>query len=412
MRKFRRGPLTLAAFLFAVGTLLGAGPGGVEALRRGPPPLRLGPGTKSSAGGPPASLASGGAAAAAKSPKIVAAAKAQGQAQAAGAAAAAAAAAGGGDDAAFWRLAVLALTVVWSTNFAFIRSIFVSLPDLDASIYASVRFGIAALVLLPTYVNALGNAKLVRDSALCAAFVMLGYWGQSLGLKFGSSADKSAFLSSLVVVWVAVAPALLNGTAKIFGLVSPLVPPARALNVGAVVLAVTGIALLELDGSSPPTLGDAYSLLQPVGFGTSYFFIERQMRNPDNVANPEAPRQATGLRVFCIALLSLLWAGFEGNLSVVNIVHVTESPTALAALVYLGCVTTAGGLWLQTLAFRRVSASDASMILSSEPVWAALFAMALLGESVSLTEAVGGGMIISACLANELLGIDKRVSSE
>lgn len=310
-----------------------------------------------------------------------------------------------------WRLAVLFLTVLWSTNFAAIKDIFLVIPDLEPSLYATVRFGIAALVLLPTYYNALGNIPLVKDSFIIGAWVMVGYVGQSLGLKLGSSADKSAFISSLVVVWVAIAPYLINAIRT--ALKSSDVRPVKTPIWSTVILAVTGIAILELEGSSPPVWGDALSLLQPVGFGTSYLLIEKMMKNEGYAANLEAPRQATGLRVLAIALLSLLWAIFAGSLRAENMLEITQSPEVSAGLLYLGCITTAGGLWLQSLAFRRVSASDASMILSSEPVWAALFASALLHEGISLSDCIGGGFIISACLANEFLASrDKEAVKE
>ena len=319
-----------------------------------------------------------------------------------------------------WRLAVLSLTVIWSTNFAFIKEIFLAVPDLDPSLYCLVRFGIASIVLLPTYINALGNVQLVKDSAFIGLWVMLGYLGQSLGLKLGSTADKSAFISSLVVVWVAVLPSLakkLTGSDTFLG--TRIKPPVWST----VVLAVCGIAVLELGSTfslssaaasaSPvgrqPNFGDAFSLLQPIGFGTSYLLIERMMKSPTHQSNVLRARQATGLRVFTLALLSLAWACASGSLGdSEQLVNVLNSPEALVALLYLGCVTTAGGLWLQTLALRHVTASDASIILSSEPVWAALFASSLLGEAVTLSDCIGGGMIISACVVNEYISREAK----
>jgi drug/metabolite transporter (DMT)-like permease len=338
-----------------------------------------------------------------------------------------------------WRLAVLSLTVIWSTNFAFIKEIFLAVPDLDPSLYCLVRFGIASIVLLPTYINALGNVQLVKDSAFIGLWVMLGYLGQSLGLKLGSTADKSAFISSLVVVWVAVLPFLakkLTGSDTFLG--TRIKPPVWST----VVLAVCGIAVLELGSTfslssatasastvgqlgstfslssatasastvgQQPNFGDVFSLLQPIGFGTSYLLIERMMKSPTHESNVLRARQATGLRVFTLALLSLAWACASGSLGdSEQLVNVLNSPEALAALLYLGCVTTAGGLWLQTLALRHVTASDASIILSSEPVWAALFASALLGEAVTLSDCIGGGMIISACVANEYISREAK----
>ena len=302
-----------------------------------------------------------------------------------------------------WRGAVLLLTIVWSTNFAAIKGLFQEVPDLDPSLYAAIRFWIAAIVLSPTYLKALGNWAMVQDCAVVSSFVFLGYVGQSLGLKMGSTADKSAFISSLVVVWVALCPLIQRNWASFMvtrgGPVAAPEDPAKKVIWSTVLLAVAGIAVLELEGSSPPNVGDLFSLLQPVGFGTSYVLIEGMMRRH---TGPDAPRQLTGLRVLIIAVLSLLWALLSGACTEDKLLPLTQSATAQGCLLYLGCVTTAAALWLQTLAFRRVSASDASIILSSEPVFAVIFAAGLVGESITPTDVLGGGLIIAACLANEL----------
>eukprot|EP00965_Chrysotila_dentata_P048772 1618793-Pleurochrysis_carterae.AAC.1 len=57
------------------------------------------------------------------------------------------------DGSTVWRLVVLALTIVWASNFATIKFVFGSLPDLHASQYAAIRFSIAALALLPFFLR-------------------------------------------------------------------------------------------------------------------------------------------------------------------------------------------------------------------------------------------------------------------
>ena len=47
-------------------------------------------------------------------------------------------------------------------------------------------------------------------------------------------------------------------------------------------------------------------------------------------------------------------------------------------------------------------AADASLILTSEPLWAALFASALIGETMGPSDWAGGAVIIGACVLNEL----------
>ena len=75
-----------------------------------------------------------------------------------------------------------------------------------------------------------------------------------------------------------------------------------------------------------------------------------------------------------------------------------QNLTAWALLVYsaLGPGTVADVL--QQKGQKEVSASEANVILSLEPVFAALCARVLMGETTSLVETVGGGLILLAAL--------------
>ena len=48
----------------------------------------------------------------------------------------------------------------------------------------------------------------------------------------------------------------------------------------------------------------------------------------------------------------------------------------------------------------RLSSSEASVLLATEPMWAALFAAGLIGESLGPWDAAGGALIVAACAAN------------
>jgi hypothetical protein len=50
-------------------------------------------------------------------------------------------------------------------------------------------------------------------------------------------------------------------------------------------------------------------------------------------------------------------------------------------------------------ALKRVSSAETALIYTTEPVWAALFGWAALGERVGPSVAAGGALIIAACLA-------------
>ena len=72
----------------------------------------------------------------------------------------------------------------------------------------------------------------------------------------------------------------------------------------------------------------------------------------------------------------------------------------LSAL-YTGLWGTAATIWLQVSIFKRLPAVDASVILSSEPLWAAGFAALLLGDVVTPNTLAGGALIVAALAVNE-----------
>ena len=84
--------------------------------------------------------------------------------------------------------------------------------------------------------------------------------------------------------------------------------------------------------------------------------------------------------------------------------------TARNALAYTAVGTTALTIRLQSIVFKRVSGDDASIIIASEPVWAAFVASLWMGEQMTPMEMGGASLIMAGCLANELGG--KRNGSE
>ena len=72
---------------------------------------------------------------------------------------------------------------------------------------------------------------------------------------------------------------------------------------------------------------------------------------------------------------------------------------ALAAA-WTGLITTAANRIGETTALGRVESSEASVLLATEPLWAAGFAIAFFGEVIGPTDAAGGALIIAACIAN------------
>merc|ERR1711908_18904 len=81
---------------------------------------------------------------------------------------------------------------------------------------------------------------------------------------------------------------------------------------------------------------------------------------------------------------------------------IAHSPLLIGCFLWMGLVTTAASIAVESYALRFVPAQDAAIILSSEPLWAAALAYAALGEQFGANDAFGGALVISACVLNEI----------
>ena len=194
-----------------------------------------------------------------------------------------------------------------------------------------------------------------------------------------------------------------------------------------VLIALVGAITLELHGSATPSIGDIWLLLQPIGFGTGYVLLDMFMKGEiesdtkensvllrknntqdKEVVNSEA---ITAFTLSTVAILTVTSVVLNNNIDpAVEFQTLVNSPIALGGIIFTSVATTVLPLYLQSIAFKHVSATDASMILTTEPIWAAIVSCLLRGEILSLNDATGGFLLLAAALSNEIRVLD-RVSN-
>ena len=76
---------------------------------------------------------------------------------------------------------------------------------------------------------------------------------------------------------------------------------------------------------------------------------------------------------------------------------ILESSVATAGILYTGLITTALALWVESMAFAKVPATDASLILTTEPLFAAGCGAVALGETFGTSDYIGASLIVGAC---------------
>jgi drug/metabolite transporter (DMT)-like permease len=79
-----------------------------------------------------------------------------------------------------------------------------------------------------------------------------------------------------------------------------------------------------------------------------------------------------------------------------------SNPTIIGATLWTGIVTTVLPTFLETRAMKSLSASETTMLYSTEPIFGSLFASFALDESMGLGGGLGAAMVLSGCLYSSL----------
>jgi drug/metabolite transporter (DMT)-like permease len=157
----------------------------------------------------------------------------------------------------------------------------------------------------------------------------------------------------------------------------------------AAILALIGLGLMTLNPTEGVVIGDLWVLGTALAYALYIVYL-------GEIAVHHKPIVLTSLQIIVVAALSWGWA--VPHLSVLR----ELSPSVLSALLYLALFATALVLWLQALAQRVVPAYAAALIFALEPVFAAIFAYFMLGETLSLQGWLGGALVVVAMILGGL----------
>lgn len=272
------------------------------------------------------------------------------------------------------------VTVVWGSTFVIIKD---ALDLVGPHMLVATRFWVATGVLTGFW--ALQRRRLTRKLVLhgmvAGTLLWSSYVTQTLGLQ-STGAGKSAFISGLNVVIVPVLATLL------------LRQRPRGMTLVGVAMATVGLALLTLDATLTIRSGDLWILLSAATFALHIILIAYL-----------APRYAA----LDFALIQLWAVALVGTLFAVVVERPALPPTgAWPALLYLGVIATAIIFVVQVNAQRHTTATHTALIFALEPLFAALFALLLLGERLPPRGWLGGFLILAGTLVAEFRPAPRR----
>lgn len=277
----------------------------------------------------------------------------------------------------FYTLLLVGVTAVWGWTFVVVQdaiALYGVLPFLAA------RFALAAAAMAPFSAPRLTRGTLVTGAGI-GLVLAAGYLFQTLGLLY-TTPTNSGMITGLFVVFAPLADRLLFESR-----------PARLVLV-AVASSLLGMVLLAGGAPEGANLGDALTLLCAGALGLHISLLSRYAPGYDAVA-------LAFVQLLTMAVLfTLAWPLFE---------PVSWPPREVwFAVALTGLLASAGAFWAQTFVQQKIPAARTAVILTMEPVFAALFGYWLAGDRLVAVQIIGAALILSALVVGEVLPILMR----
>lgn len=269
-------------------------------------------------------------------------------------------------------ISLVIVAAVWGSSYPLTKIMF---GQMSVWQFLALRFAMAAAAMLAAFwrsVRALPRRTLLRGVALGVLFAS-GQLLQTVGLQ-STPATISGFITGLYVVFTPLCAAVLLKTHL-----------GRKVWFGAG-MAVVGLGVLALQGLSLG-VGEILTLIGAVVYAIHIIALGRWSRS----------REALGLATVQLVVVAVICAiaaaphGFA----------VPSSGGGWLIMLYLAVVSGGIAMLVQTWAQSQMAASRAAIVMATEPAWAALMAITLIGEPFTWRVLVGGALMLSAMFVVE-----------
>ena len=279
------------------------------------------------------------------------------------------------------QISMVATTVIWGITFVMVKE---ALNDAPPYMFASLRFGLAffiGLIYLNKKIKDINHLEMI-GGLICGLCLFAGYAFQNYGLM-QTTPSKSAFITSVSVILV---PVLLSVFRikkvdfKIWVSVS---------------LATIGLYVLLNPSGGEINIGDILTFGCALSFAIHIIAQDYYLSKGSSIA-----------RLF---LSQVMFVSLFSSLSV----FIFESPEIIIsqrliiAILVTGFLATFVAILLMVWAQTILNANQTALLLSLEPVFAALFSTTFAGEILGVYGWVGGMIVVLGIVSSEFSLIKK-----
>ncbi|MEY3197000.1 MAG: hypothetical protein RLZZ59_368 [Pseudomonadota bacterium] len=160
-----------------------------------------------------------------------------------------------------------------------------------------------------------------------------------------------------------------------------------------IIIAIGMILIADFGNSNFSWFGIIYAIFSAIFYGLYIVFTK-------NVANSEPVFSSFVVSLGC-TFAAFLFTLFDGSFALPGNIEVVLNITGMAL------ISTAIPILLLLESMKYISSTKASILSVSEPIFVVIFGMILLGEQVSIIQAIGVFIILSGAIVSLLPGVKK-----
>lgn len=273
-------------------------------------------------------------------------------------------------------IALLVITLGWGASFILTKN---SLGELSTFNFLFVRFIIAFVLSSIIFIKDM--IKIDKDTIkygmILGIILFSSFAFQTVGLGY-TSVSKSAFITGFNVVLVPIFSAFLIKT----------IPNRKTIL--SVIIAVIGLGMLTINGDSlKVNIGDIYTFICAVLFAVYVIYVSKY-----NTKVKTVPMAIIQMGV--VSILSLIT-----SLVIEKPILPTTTYTWVNMII-LSVVCTSIAYIVINVAQKYTTPSNAALIYTGEPVFAAIFGYIVTGEILSPKGMIGASLILTGMIISEV----------
>jgi drug/metabolite transporter (DMT)-like permease len=263
--------------------------------------------------------------------------------------------------------ALLTVSAAWGFSFVVMKDA-IQRQSVNNFLFTRFTLAVIVMILIRPQVIKLFTKDLLQRGGLAGIFLGLGYIAQTLGLE-RTGAAITGFVTGLYVVLTPVIAAIV------------LKEKISKFTWYCIALATFGLGLLSIRGFSVG-VGEMFVLASAFLFAAHIIALSKWSSGRDVYA-------MTVIQLTMCAILAGLASAIEGY-------SLPPDTGVWSVVIFTAVFATAVAFIVQTWSQAHMSATKVAVILTMEVVFAAVFAIVLGGERLTIQTAIGGVLVVVA----------------